>query len=314
MRSRVSSLFFLVVIVALADCAEQAPLEGAACPCADGWTCCASNNVCVAVGDVCPVDDSQIFDFTTEGKMARLGVDRGACAGTEMNSDGTKSWIILASPGGADVLYADKAEREIYTFAETGLIQRLQTHSTSTDGTVQSIDRKWEYLVDGRLTSVTTHESPSTTSDRTEYHYLQNGRIIVEDYSPCCAAEGLASRSTRQPDAQGRILTEEADYRDDNGILDGVPDRVTTNSFGPRGIVEKRESFANGWSVIVTYSYDEAGRNTGFDVDSQADGTVDSAMIKTWDDDGRLVRREFRNFNADGTVDSDTIDYLYDCR
>ncbi|HRG96367.1 MAG TPA: hypothetical protein PLR99_08975 [Polyangiaceae bacterium] len=35
-------------------CAAQVALEDRPCPCAEGWTCCPSNNVCVSEGTSCP--------------------------------------------------------------------------------------------------------------------------------------------------------------------------------------------------------------------------------------------------------------------
>jgi hypothetical protein len=49
-------LFFSCLgLVLLAQCAEQASIEGRPCPCADGFRCCAAADVCVAAGAACPV-------------------------------------------------------------------------------------------------------------------------------------------------------------------------------------------------------------------------------------------------------------------
>lgn len=42
-----------LAIAAVPACAGEVALEDRPCPCADGWTCCASRNVCVAPGTSC---------------------------------------------------------------------------------------------------------------------------------------------------------------------------------------------------------------------------------------------------------------------
>ncbi len=56
---KLQTLFFsaslsLFAAVVGQGCAAQVALEDRPCPCAEGWTCCPSNNVCVAPGASCP--------------------------------------------------------------------------------------------------------------------------------------------------------------------------------------------------------------------------------------------------------------------
>lgn len=49
-----SAAFSLFAAVLGQGCAAQVALEDRPCPCASGWTCCPSDNVCVAEGASCP--------------------------------------------------------------------------------------------------------------------------------------------------------------------------------------------------------------------------------------------------------------------
>ena len=53
-RSIVIACGTLALALATADCAGKTTLDGRACPCADGYRCCATADVCVGAGDVCP--------------------------------------------------------------------------------------------------------------------------------------------------------------------------------------------------------------------------------------------------------------------
>ncbi len=43
-----------VLALATADCAGKTSLEGRSCPCADGYRCCATADVCLPAGEACP--------------------------------------------------------------------------------------------------------------------------------------------------------------------------------------------------------------------------------------------------------------------
>ncbi len=322
MRARVSLLFFLMV--ALAGCAEQAPLAGAPCPCVAGWTCCPNIDVCVAEGDVCPVDDLEhdFMELSTLAYMADLGVDRGACAGTMRDGTGTveRSWSIRKTSSGVEVTYADEtSDREIYEFTQ-GRPVRARAYSFGTDDPVKTYEEKWSYVQDGRLDNVTVTTKVNLLgfdAQLQDYHYFQDGHVTV-DLKWCCTDEGgFDARRTIQYDADGRILREELDDKDDNGNLDGIPESVSTRTYGPYGLVEKLRSGSSGSSALTTYSYDDQGRNTGYSFTIEGDSVltiVALTMTKTWDDDGRLARREYTSTRKDGTVEVDTTDYQYDCR
>ncbi|HEX3765393.1 MAG TPA: hypothetical protein VHW23_42150 [Kofleriaceae bacterium] len=51
-------LALLLLLLSLAGC--QLALDGAGCPCADGWTCCAGANVCMREASSCPASDETI--------------------------------------------------------------------------------------------------------------------------------------------------------------------------------------------------------------------------------------------------------------
>src|SRR5437868_6100488 len=53
------------LLVALSAC--QLRLDGAACPCASGWTCCADRNVCVPEGAACAPDGGGDTDGSDAG-------------------------------------------------------------------------------------------------------------------------------------------------------------------------------------------------------------------------------------------------------
>ncbi len=303
MRLCVSFLFALV-LVASAGCAEQAPLAGASCPCSEGWTCCPSN-VCVAAGNVCPVEDSAFLDFTTEGQMALLGVDRGACAGTRVSTvqyPQSAAWTIQASPGRAEVSYNDSLARQLYEFTPTGQLARVSDYFAG-GGTQETR----EYLLDGRLATVTRD------GNRSDYHYFQDNRATI-DTRQCCSDDSVDVHRTLFRDAHNHVLVDETDEKmGENGVLDGIPDTVFVSTYGAHGLVEQHLSGTNLVDTVVTYSYDEDGRSIGATIDHNEDGSADAFMTKAWDDAGRLVRRDYRFIEDDGSMGTISYAYQYDC-
>jgi hypothetical protein len=63
---------FLLGLLVSTSCAPPLPIEGAACPCAEGWVCCEGSNVCVTGFARCPL----VPGPTVEPSTAEVGVDR----------------------------------------------------------------------------------------------------------------------------------------------------------------------------------------------------------------------------------------------
>lgn len=86
----------LCLIPALTAC--QLKLDGAACPCADGWVCCADRQVCVQDGTTCETASGQ----TDAGTGA--GTDGNTDTGTDGNTDTGFQRLDLAGARANDYL------------------------------------------------------------------------------------------------------------------------------------------------------------------------------------------------------------------
>ncbi|MBL8606839.1 MAG: hypothetical protein JNL38_05945 [Myxococcales bacterium] len=85
MLTKASLVLFASTLFAAATvpaCASRVALEDRPCPCADGWTCCASRNVCVAPGTACPSSEAGAApDAAPEaGEAAVVQLARGQSA------------------------------------------------------------------------------------------------------------------------------------------------------------------------------------------------------------------------------------------
>jgi hypothetical protein len=56
MKAGTTSL--ILSAVAIGACAASFPIDGAPCPCTQGWTCCSGANICVENGTACPSSDA----------------------------------------------------------------------------------------------------------------------------------------------------------------------------------------------------------------------------------------------------------------
>lgn len=81
-------------LLLLVSCAPPLPVDGAACPCAEGWLCCEGSNVCVTDASRCPsvpgpdvqplsveVGVERRFRFTTTSEDVSWSVEEGEAGG-----------------------------------------------------------------------------------------------------------------------------------------------------------------------------------------------------------------------------------------
>ncbi len=100
---------FVLLTTLLVSCAPTIPLEGAKCPCVDGWVCCPGLQVCAAAADRCDaipgptvtptqheVGVNRALPFLTSGENVGWEVEEGESGGT-IDVDGT--YHAPASPG-----------------------------------------------------------------------------------------------------------------------------------------------------------------------------------------------------------------------
>jgi hypothetical protein len=76
-RSIVVACVSAALLIASADCAPRASIEGRPCPCADGYRCCGPADVCVGAAEACPA--SVIASAATVAKIC--AVDHGPALG-----------------------------------------------------------------------------------------------------------------------------------------------------------------------------------------------------------------------------------------
>lgn len=106
---RVRALVALAALAALAAC--QLSLDHAVCPCAEGWTCCAASQVCVAEPAQCPGQEPQVQRLSFEhplhdehfGGAVALDGDRAAVGvpGDDRAGVNSGAAIVFERRGGA---------------------------------------------------------------------------------------------------------------------------------------------------------------------------------------------------------------------
>jgi hypothetical protein len=91
-----SILISLLVASTLSACTSRLDLKQRPCPCAEGWSCCADQNVCVAPDTPCPDElAGEILVVTPDRAELRLG-------GTlQLSASGPVSWSVQEAGGGS---------------------------------------------------------------------------------------------------------------------------------------------------------------------------------------------------------------------
>jgi hypothetical protein len=306
--------------LALGGCVEETPLANAGCPCSEGFTCCADANVCVATGAICPLDDWQVDDLP---QLIRswYGLGSGVCAGSvDTGNDGTidSTWTVAPSLVGLQISYDADADGQLDT------IERLDVFG---DGRVarwgplgSSVAHVWHYGMDGRLDEVRIEDpdgmldsSASFDPREQKWSYFQDGHAEVAiDFD----ADGVFERRrVLFPDATGHVIVEEvfSDGGTGTGHLRPAPDEVVTRTFGPHGPILRQRSRGPEWAW-TTYEYDENGRSIR-EQTFRGSGQLDSEVVKTRDELGRITRRQLVQYDAALApyLPSRTYDYRYDC-
>jgi hypothetical protein len=303
MNRLVSLVFAVRFAVALAGCADEAPVAAfAPCPCASNQVCCPTQ-VCVAADDVCPLDAWNLEDPVVEPMIVAIGVDQGACR-TTMDANGVVStWHIRHQDGGIDLLLYDASGQFVrldHIQAEAG---RISAANFGDDVLIH------QYLGDGRLQR-SARTGPAHGDASWQYGYRQDGNWTVEasDHQFLVADE----LRLHHPDALGRDPLIEISLR--NAGTGGFGSVVATimTSFDARGpLVREVSQDQFGLAVTETFLYDALGRAIGMDRHYEGDPTTYHPYVILRDDAGRVRRREYHHSLVDlGDV---SFDYEYAC-
>lgn len=83
--SRGSSMTVLPLALMTLACAPSVPLENRPCPCADGWVCCPSGDLCAATASSCPAEQPAGTDGAAGATTATAGATGtdSSCASAE---------------------------------------------------------------------------------------------------------------------------------------------------------------------------------------------------------------------------------------
>jgi hypothetical protein len=196
------STAIVLALVGLAACVDTAPLDGRACPCAPGWTCCPGEQLCVPDGDACPSapdagDDAPPFEmarldvegaelgdaFGTSvalaGDLAAVGApgrdddgaDRGAVYLYERRGEGDGVWVRVA-----ELISPDATARNGFGGAVAFLGDRLLVGANGGTGRVHVFRR-----VHGAWTLAQTIEPDVAGLPEANLHLLGFGTTILTD-------------------------------------------------------------------------------------------------------------------------------------
>ena len=177
----------LLIAASFAACVSQRPLESQPCPCATGWSCDTTRNVCVADGAP---------DYDAGGGNSSLPVVGPGCAADCSTPAGT----VQLTPTPADVYAAVAGRWRICRnwpggFAPSGVVG-IEFGPTQTDPTSGAVYGDAYYLVNGpagpargqgfeyQLTYDVYPEGPSST--QLDIHPTPNSGLGGSvRYSPC---------------------------------------------------------------------------------------------------------------------------------
>lgn len=194
----------LVALAVLVGC--QLPLEHTACPCIEGWTCCASTSVCVAQADQCGSDDGDDDDDELDiqrlsldepwqqdnfgisvafaGDRAAIGIpgydragsDAGAIAVFERRGSGTGVWVRVALITAPDATAGSRLGEAVAFVGQRTLIVGAPYAGDDRNGRVYVLGLSdggwsWQQTLAPDLTGVST----------TKRGQLKFGRAIAAD-------------------------------------------------------------------------------------------------------------------------------------
>jgi hypothetical protein len=302
-RAAFVSLAALAALAALAGCADEVPIALAPCPCTSGYICCATQ-VCVAAGDVCPLDPWKLDDPVVEPMLVAIGVDLGACRTTATQRGVIASWDILRKDGGFDLLLHNPDGWPIRLDSV-----QIDGGGRITGATLGDDVLVHQYLFDGRLQR-SARTSPTQGNASWQYGYRQDGSWTVEAIDPQFL--GADELRIHRPDALGRDALVEIETRNQaTGRFGDVVATITT-TFDARGPLVRdfdRDQF--GVQVTETFLYDALGRSLGMDRQYEADPMTYHPYVILRDDRGRVRRREY-HASLVGLGDV-SFDYEYTC-
>lgn len=199
-------------VVLSQGCAAKLALEDRACPCAEGWTCCPSRNVCVGPGESC---GSGLGALGPDGGGDALPTDSGDLSDAPPKDgavDQSKPTLVARTYSGGcvaaagDRLYWDNGTTVVSALRngagdEQLLLRRLSPIpygdcSIAVDGTrlFVAVDRSYVFATPG---VVEWNTDPSSSTSWTLYQLpsIPSSFSISEDY--VVTGEGEGGRITR---------------------------------------------------------------------------------------------------------------------
>lgn len=291
------ALASMLSIILSQGCAAQLALEERACPCAEGWTCCPSRNVCVGPGESC---GSGLGALGSDGGGNALPTDSGDLSDAPPMdgavSEGKPTLVARTYSGGCvaasgDRLYWDNGTTVVSALRngagdERLLLRRLSAIpyagcSIAVDGTrlFVAVERSYVFLTPG----VVEMSTDSSSSDPWILHQLPSvpsSFSISEDYVVTGEAEGGRITRFQRGSGQAGVV-----------IATGLNDPAGVKVADKRVYV-KEQSPASTWARWAIKSISLNNPQDAFTLGSNLDNvpfTMGGISATVFDGDGSVV-------------------------